>query len=192
MSSGQVSHLGRTILSVPHAQTRIRTLHPDQASKVPDRPEWIHEVKHDGYRLIVQRDGKRVRLFTLNGHDWSAHYPLIVEAADEIVTARSCSMAMPCCSASTVGLHSRRHDDEVEFYADCLVADGDDLRKLPLSMRMTNLARLPAGRPDGIHAAPFELGRDRSRSVPACLPDGAGGLGQQAPLRRRPVRSLAR
>ena len=57
------------------------------------------------------------------------------------------------------GLHSRRHDDVVEFHAfDCLVADGDDLRKLPLSMRMTNLARLPARRPDGIHAAPFEQG----------------------------------
>ena len=43
---------------------------PTQAAKVPDRPEWIHEIKHDGYRLIVQREGKRVRLFTRNGHDW--------------------------------------------------------------------------------------------------------------------------
>ena len=39
------------------------------------------------------------------------------------------------------GLHSRKHDDEVEFYAfDMLVSDGEDLRKLPLSMRKTNLA----------------------------------------------------
>ena len=46
------------------------------------------------------------------------------------------------------GLHSRKHDVEVEFYAfDMLVADGDDLRKLPLSMRKTNLARLLARRP---------------------------------------------
>ena len=37
---------------------------PTRGAKVPDRPEWIHEVKHDGYRLIVQREGKRVRLFT--------------------------------------------------------------------------------------------------------------------------------
>jgi ATP-dependent DNA ligase len=42
---------------------------PTKAAKVPDRPEWIHEIKHDGYRLIVQRDGKRVRLWTaLFGH----------------------------------------------------------------------------------------------------------------------------
>ena len=31
---------------------------PTRGTKVPDRPEWIHEIKHDGYRLIVQRDGK--------------------------------------------------------------------------------------------------------------------------------------
>jgi bifunctional non-homologous end joining protein LigD len=42
-----------------------------RGSKVPDRPEWIHEIKHDGYRLIVQRDCDRVRLWTRNGHDWS-------------------------------------------------------------------------------------------------------------------------
>jgi ATP-dependent DNA ligase len=39
------------------------------------------------------------------------------------------------------GMHSRQHDDEVQFCAfDLLVSEGDDLRKLPLSMRKTNLA----------------------------------------------------
>ena len=54
---------------------------PTKAAKVPDRPDWIHEVKHDGYRLIVQRDDKRVRLFTRNGHDWTGRFPRIVGAA---------------------------------------------------------------------------------------------------------------
>ena len=54
---------------------------PTSRTKVPDRPEWINEVKHDGYRLIVQRYGKTVRLFTRNGHDWTKRYPGIVEAA---------------------------------------------------------------------------------------------------------------
>ena len=54
---------------------------PSRGTKVPDRPEWIHEIKHDGYRLLIQREGKRVRLFTRNGHDWTDKYPLIVEAA---------------------------------------------------------------------------------------------------------------
>ena len=39
-------------------------------------------------------------------------------------------------------LHSRRHDDEVQLYAfDILALDGDDLRKLPLALRKTNLAQ---------------------------------------------------
>jgi ATP-dependent DNA ligase len=36
---------------------------PVRVTKVPAEPNWIHEIKHDGYRLIVQREGKRVRLF---------------------------------------------------------------------------------------------------------------------------------
>jgi hypothetical protein len=41
--------------------------------------DWIDEI--DGYRLIVQRDGRRVCLFTRNGHDRSGRFPLITEAA---------------------------------------------------------------------------------------------------------------
>ena len=56
-------------------------------------------------------------------------------------------------------LHSGRHNDEVQLYVfDCLALDGDDLRKLPLSMRKTNLDRLLARRPEGIFVAPFEQG----------------------------------
>jgi len=54
---------------------------PTRGTKVPAGPDWLHEIKHDGYRLIVVRDGARVRLFTRNGHDWTGRYPLIVEAA---------------------------------------------------------------------------------------------------------------
>src|SRR5262245_11763881 len=57
------------------------------------------------------------------------------------------------------GLMSRQHDDEVQLYAfDILALDGDDLRKLPLHLRKTNLVRLLARRADGIHLAPFEQG----------------------------------
>ena len=50
-------------------------------------------------------------------------------------------------------------NDEIQLYAfDILALDGDDLRRLPLSMRKTNLARLLARRPDGIFVAPFEHG----------------------------------
>jgi bifunctional non-homologous end joining protein LigD len=57
------------------------------------------------------------------------------------------------------GLHSRKHDDEVQLYAfDILAADGDDLRKLPLAMRKADLARPLARRPDDIFVSDFEHG----------------------------------
>lgn len=54
---------------------------PTKATAVPDGPAWLHEVKYDGYRLRLERDGDRVRLITRNGYDWTKRYPWIVEAA---------------------------------------------------------------------------------------------------------------
>jgi ATP-dependent DNA ligase len=121
-------------------------------------------VKYDGYRLIVAREGNRVRLFTRNGHDWSGRYPWIVEAAlknrhSQFVIDGEAVILGVDGIADFNALHFRQHDEEVQLYAfDLLALDGEDLRKLPLSMRKTNLAQLPRGRPDGIFVAPFEQG----------------------------------
>jgi ATP-dependent DNA ligase len=42
---------------------------PTRAYKVPSGPGWVHEIKHDGYRLQVRRDADTVRLFTRRGYD---------------------------------------------------------------------------------------------------------------------------
>jgi hypothetical protein len=47
---------------------------PIRSAKPPAGPDWIHEIKHDGYRLIVRRDGENVRLYTRCGNDWSDRY----------------------------------------------------------------------------------------------------------------------
>ena len=122
-------------------------------------------MKHDGYRLIVQREGKRVCLFTRNGHDWTDRYPLIVEAAlrnrsESFVVVDGEAVLLGVDGASDFdALHSRKHDDEVQLYAfNILALDGEDLRKLPLSMRKTNLQRLLARRPEGIFLDGFDHG----------------------------------
>ena len=109
----------------------------------------------------MARDGDRVRLFTRNGHDWSGRYPRITEAAlrnwnsSFVVDGEAVLLGVDGVSDSTACIHAS-NDAEVEFYAfDMLVSDGDDLRRLPLSMRKTNLTRLLARRVDGIHLAPF-------------------------------------
>jgi bifunctional non-homologous end joining protein LigD len=50
----------------------------------PSGPLWVHEIKHDGYRLMLRRDGLRVRCFTRNGHDRANRFPAIVDAAHRI------------------------------------------------------------------------------------------------------------
>jgi ATP-dependent DNA ligase len=50
---------------------------PSPADRPPSGPGWIHEIKHDGYRLMVRRDAVGVRLLTRNGYDWSSRFPLI-------------------------------------------------------------------------------------------------------------------
>jgi bifunctional non-homologous end joining protein LigD len=90
-------------------------------------------------------------------------------------------MAKPFCSASMASRIStgcsRKHDEEVQFYAfDALMADGDDLRKLPLSTRKTNLARLLAQRPDGIFVGQFEQGEIGSDLFRAACRFGLEGL----------------
>src|SRR5262249_42408649 len=54
---------------------------PCPAERPPTGPGWIHEIKHDGFRIMVRRDAAGVRLLTRNGIDWSARFPLIFEAA---------------------------------------------------------------------------------------------------------------
>jgi ATP-dependent DNA ligase len=87
-------------------------------------------------------------------------------------------------------LHSGRHNEEAQLCAfDVLAMDGDDLRRLPLSMRKANLARLLARRPEGIFLSPFEQGE----IGPDCLRVRARGPCLEASrpaLSRRQVKAL--
>src|ERR1700743_438121 len=57
---------------------------PTRANKPPAGPDWVHEIKHDGYRLQVRRAGDAVRLFTRRGYDWSGRYPAITLTAMQL------------------------------------------------------------------------------------------------------------
>ena len=54
---------------------------PIKADKVPAGPDWLHEVKYDGYRMMLIREHDRVRLISKGGHDWAWRFPLIATAA---------------------------------------------------------------------------------------------------------------
>lgn len=63
-----------------HPNGFIEPCIPSRAPKPPAGLDWVHEIKHDGYRLIVRREGDTVRLFTRRGYDWSDRYPAIARA----------------------------------------------------------------------------------------------------------------
>jgi hypothetical protein len=53
---------------------------PTASDRCKSGPDWVHEIKHDGYRLIARRNGDRVRLYTRRGYNWADRYPRILEA----------------------------------------------------------------------------------------------------------------
>lgn len=137
---------------------------PTAAKAVPAGPDWIHEIKYDGYRLRLERDGTAVRLITKGGYDWTKRFPWIVESALKnrephfVIDGEAVVLGVDGVSDFDA-LHSGKHNDEVQLYAfDILARGGEDLRGLPLELRKTNLAQLLRGRPDGIFIAPFESG----------------------------------
>jgi ATP-dependent DNA ligase len=74
----------------------IEPCHPTLVAKPPSGGGWLHEIKHDGFRMFARRDGERVRLITRNGFDWAARYPLVVKPVAALkarlvcVTYKSC------------------------------------------------------------------------------------------------------
>jgi hypothetical protein len=62
---------------------------PTAARVPPAGPGWLHEIKYDGYRLVVRLEGRRVRLFTRRGHEWSDRFPRIREGLASLRTRSS-------------------------------------------------------------------------------------------------------
>jgi ATP-dependent DNA ligase len=62
---------------------------PTKAPQPPSGDTWVHEIKHDGFRVIARKDGERVRLYSRPGNDLTYRFPLIVEALARL-RSRSC------------------------------------------------------------------------------------------------------
>jgi bifunctional non-homologous end joining protein LigD len=121
---------------------------PSPAERPPSGAGWVHEIKHDGFRLMARRDGAGVRLITRRGNDWTQRYPLIA-AAVEALRVRSCLLDGEAVACGDDGLPAfdrlryRRADASVFLFAfDLLELDGQDLRREPLETRKATLASL--------------------------------------------------
>jgi ATP-dependent DNA ligase len=129
---------------------------PINAPQPPSGEQWLHEIKHDGFRVIARKSGKRVRLYSRPGNDLTWRFPLIVEALARL-RARSCIIDGEAVACREDGLSSfdriryRRHDAEVFMWAfDLIELNGDDLRRDPLQVRKATLASVLARAAPGL------------------------------------------
>jgi bifunctional non-homologous end joining protein LigD len=123
---------------------------PSKTDKLPSGRKWLHEVKHDGFRVIARKKGAQVNLYSRPGNDLTYRFPLIVEALSRL-RSRSCIIDGEAVACDDDGITSfnrvryRHHDESVFLYAfDVIELNGDDLRRDPLEGRKAKLEMMLA------------------------------------------------
>jgi bifunctional non-homologous end joining protein LigD len=93
---------------------------PTKTDKLPSGSQWLHEIKHDGFRIIARKDGDRVRLYSRPGNDMTRRFPLIAEALTGL-RSRSCIIDGEAVACDDNGLAvfellRRKHDFRAVFH----------------------------------------------------------------------------
>jgi ATP-dependent DNA ligase len=121
---------------------------PRPAKEPPAGPDWIHEIKHDGFRVIARRDGKKIRLISRKGKDLTYRFPLAVQAIAEL-PVNSCIIDGEAIISDATGLavfslvRSYRNGPRATLCAfDLIEIDGEDLRWRTIEGRKSLLKRL--------------------------------------------------
>jgi bifunctional non-homologous end joining protein LigD len=115
-------------------------------------PGWIHEIKHDGFRILAHRQGQAIRLLTRNGNDLADRFPLAL-AAIAALPIKSCVIDGGAIVCDDDGLavfnlirgHGR-NGRAVLCAFDLLEVNDDDVRREPIEdrkRRLSGLLRLP-------------------------------------------------
>jgi bifunctional non-homologous end joining protein LigD len=121
---------------------------PSPAKRPPAGSNWIHEIKHDGFRIMARRDTAGVRLLTRNGHDFTARFPFAA-AAVTALPGRSFLIDGEAIVTDDKGLavfefvrRARHGGDAVLCAFDLIELEGEDLRRTPIEDRKRRLAKL--------------------------------------------------
>jgi bifunctional non-homologous end joining protein LigD len=134
----------------------------------PDGPDWLHEIKFDGYRMHARLDRGAVRLLTRTGLDWTHKYPAIASAVSAI-PAKQAYLDGELCGVRPDGTtsfsiiqsasDSGNTDALVFFLFDLLFIDGEDLQSAPLRERKECLRDLLSGMGAPLQYSDHQLGR---------------------------------
>src|ERR1700741_3239355 len=123
---------------------------PSPAKAPPSGPGWIHEIKHDGFRILARKDAAGVRLITRAGNDFSSWFPFIAMAVAKLPVS-SCLIDGEAIVCDENGLAVfeliRRHGalaSAVHWAFDLLELDCRDLRREPEPTVLYSFAKQPA------------------------------------------------
>jgi bifunctional non-homologous end joining protein LigD len=129
---------------------------PTKTTQLPSSSQWLHEIKHDGFRIIARKNDGRGRLYSRPGNDLTYRFPLIVETLAGL-RSRSCIIDGEAVAYDDNGVASfnrvryRHHDESIFLYAfDLIELNGDDLRSDPLEGRKATLEMMLAKAGPGI------------------------------------------
>lgn len=121
---------------------------PSPAKKPPSGPGWIHEIKHDGFRILARHNAAGFRLITRAGNDFSSRFPIIMSAVASL-PVRSCLIDGEAIVCDDSGLavfelirQHRTGNQAVLCAFDLLELNGKDLRFKPIETRKEVLAKL--------------------------------------------------
>ena len=129
---------------------------PGFANAPPTGPDWFHEIKQDGFRVIARRDGKKIRLISRQGKDLTYRFPLAVQAVAALPVS-SCIIDGEAIVCDATGLavfssiRSYRNGPRATLCAfDLIEIDGEDLRWRTIEDRKSLLKRLIGNKHPGI------------------------------------------
>jgi bifunctional non-homologous end joining protein LigD len=129
---------------------------PTKTDKLPSGSEWLHEIKHDGFRVIARKKGSQVRLYSRPGNDLTHRFSLIVETLIRL-RSRSCIIDGEAVACDDNGVSSfdlvryHRANERIFLYAfDLIELNGGDLRPDPLEGRKATLEMILAKAGPGI------------------------------------------
>jgi bifunctional non-homologous end joining protein LigD len=163
---------------------------------VPNGPQWVHEIKHDGFRFICRLERGRVRVFSRRGTDYTERVPRIVDTLARLpaasVTIDGEGVACDPNGVTNFDLLRAALDRparrEVFLYAfDLLELDGRDVRREPWSDRRWRLARVLRGAGHGVQLSDHMEGNDGDAVFRHACEMGLEGI--VAKRRDKPYRS---
>lgn len=128
--------------------TFIRPCAPALKRIPPDCPDWVHEIKFDGWRLQAHKNGGETTLFSRSGRDITASFPAVAGAL-RALPRQSLILDGELISTDEKGrpdFHSlrKRRPNASGIIFDILLENGTDLRRLPWSDRRKRLEKLMA------------------------------------------------